>query len=109
MRLSETITRLRAPQVTGPDGATIPGDWEAATETDYAVEFQPLGSNENVVGQQRTESTHRAFMPADADVVPTDRLRFRGVVYQVDGQPAAWRSGGRAHHVEVYCFRIQGG
>ena len=114
MRFRDTLTRLRAPDVTGPDGATIPGDWSTVTEgqllkVDYPCEFQPLGSTEDVVAQQRTESTHRAFLPADADVLPTDRLRFLGVDYQVDGAPEVWRRRGRTHHLEALCFRIQGG
>lgn len=114
MRLRDTVTRLRAPNTTGPDGATIPGDWTNATEgqllkVDYAAEFQPLGSTEDVVAQQRTESTHKVFMPPDADVLPTDRIRYQGIDYQVDGQPEAWGRAGRTHHLEVLVFRVQGG
>jgi hypothetical protein len=114
VRFRDTVTRLRAPDTTGPDGATIPGDWTNATEgqllkVDYPAEFQPLSSTEDVVGQQRTESTHRAFLPAGADVKATDRIRFLGVDYWVDGEPEAWRHHGRDHHLEVFCFRVQGG
>lgn len=114
MHFHDTVTRLRAPNSTGPDGAEIPGDWdntpdEALDKTDYPCEFQPLSSTENVVAQQRVESTHRAFLPAGADVLATDRLRFNGVDYQVDGDPERWRIRGREHHIEVLCFRVQGG
>lgn len=114
MRFRDTVTRLRAPNITGPDGATIPGNWSSVTEgqllkVDYPAEFQPLGSTEDVVAQQRTESTHKVFMPDNADVLPTDRIRFLGVDYQVDGQPELWRMGGRSHHLEVLIFRVQGG
>jgi hypothetical protein len=114
MRLRDTVTRLRAPNVTGPDGATIPGDWTNATEgqllkVDYPAEFQPLGSTEDVVAQERTESTHKVFMPDYADVLSTDRIRFLGIDYQVDGQPELWRRGGRNHHLEVLVFRVSGG
>lgn len=114
MRFRDTVTRLRAPNVTGPDGAIIPGDWTNATEVqllkvDYRGEFQPLSSTENIVGQQRTESTHRAFLPAGADVKATDRIRFLGVDYWVEGEPERWRRRNREHHLEVRCFRVQGG
>lgn len=113
MRFRDTVTRLRAPDVIGPDGATIPGDWSTVTEgqilkVDYAAEFQPLSSTENVVGQQRTESTHRVFLPAGVDVLPTDRVRFFGVDYQIEGDPERFRIRGAEHHVEVFCFRTQG-
>lgn len=114
MRFRDTVTRLRAPDVVGIDGATIPGDWASVTDgqllkVDYPAEFQPLGSNENMVAQQRTESTHRVFLPAEADVLSTDRIRFLGVDYQVDGEPERWRRGRRNHHLEVLLYRISGG
>jgi hypothetical protein len=112
MRLRDTVTRLRAPTITGVDGIPVQ-NWKAAeslwAKTDYPCEFQPLGSTEDLVAQQRTESTHRAFLPADADVLPTDRLRFEGLDYQVDGQPEVWRRRGTIHHQEALCFRIAGG
>lgn len=114
MRLTGTATRLRAPDTVGPDGAAIPGDWARVTDgqllkADYPAEIQPLVSTEDVVAQQRTESTHVVFLPSDADVVPTDRIRFLGIDYQVDGQPEQWRRGNRIHHLEVLVFRVQGG
>ena len=112
MRFRDAVTRLRAPLVTGVDGVQVQ-NWKAAeslwTKTDYPCEFQPLGSTEDVVAQQRTESTHRVFLPADADVVSTDRLRFQADDYQVDGQPETWRRRGAVHHLEVLAFRIAGG
>lgn len=114
MRFRDTITRLRAPDVTGPDGATIPGDWTSVTDgqllkVDYPAEFQPLGSTEDIVAQQRTDSTHKVFLPEYADVKSTDRIRFFGVDYQVDGEPEVWRRSGRNHHLEVLLFRVTGG
>lgn len=109
----DTVTRLRAPTTTGPDGAPLQ-NWKAAeaswNKVDYSGgSFQPLGSTEDVAAQQRTESTHKWFAPADADVLPTDRVRFAGNDYQVDGQPELWRINGTDHHLEVLCFRVQGG
>jgi len=109
---ADQITRLRAPDTTGPDGATIPSDWDTPgtiLEVVYAGEFQPISSTEDIVGQQRTESTHKAFLPAAADVLATDRLRHNGIVYQVDGDPERWLFRGAEHHLEVFCFRVQGG
>jgi hypothetical protein len=114
MRLGgDLVTRLRAPVAAGPDGLSIP-NWKAAEATWSKVDypnssFQPLGSTEDVVAQQRAESTHKWFAPAGADVVATDRLRFGGLDYQVDGDPERWRIDGREHHLEVLCFRITGG
>jgi hypothetical protein len=109
----DTVTRLRAPTVTGPDGVPV-ANWKSAEATwdkvDYpGGSFQPLTSDEDIVAQQRTESTHKWFAPAGADVLPTDRLRFDGLDYQVEGNPKRWGIAGREDHLEVRCFRITGG
>jgi hypothetical protein len=109
LRFRDVVTVVRAPELVGPDGATSP-DWNGTLiTTDYPGEFQPISSTEEIVGQERTESTHKAFLPADADVKATDRLRFLGVDYTVDGDPEHHRSRGRPHHIEAFCFRVQGG
>jgi head-tail adaptor len=112
MRFHDTVTVVRAPEVAGPDGA-VSNDWTTPesewTLTDYPGELQPISSTEDIVGQERTESTHKAFLPADADITATDRIRFLGTDYWVDGQPERHRRGGRNHHVEAFCFRVTGG
>ena len=112
MRYRDFVTVVRAPVTTGPDGAesidwTVP-DSELTT-VEYDGEFQPISSAEDIVGQERVQSTHKAFLPADADVAATDRLRFLGADYWVDGAPEAHRHRGRPHHIEVFCFAVQGG
>lgn len=109
MRFRDTVTVVRAGTTTPPDGGDPIPNWATATTVDYPGEFQPLSSTENVVAQQRTDSTHRAFLPAGADVKTTDRLRHLGLEYEVDGQPERWRIRGRDHHLEVFCFRVTGG
>lgn len=114
MRYRDTVTRLRAPDTVGPDGATIPGDWATVTEpeldkADYQGEFQPVSTTEDIVSQQRSESTHKAFLPSEADILVTDRLRFLGIDYTIDGEPEHHRQRGRPHHIEVFCFRVVGG
>jgi hypothetical protein len=112
MRFRDVVTVVRAPTVVGPDGAAGI-DWTAPESswvlTDYAGEFQEVSSTEDVVGQQRTESTYFAALPANADVLATDRLRFMGLDYSVIRNPAQRRHRGRPHHVEVYCLRVTGG
>lgn len=109
MRFRDTVTVVRAASMPSPDGGDPIPSWAGATVTDYPGELQPLSSTEEIVAQQRTDSTHRAFLPAGADVKATDRLRHLGIDYEVDGTPEVWRARGRVHHVEVLCFRIVGG
>jgi hypothetical protein len=109
MRFRDTVTVVRAGVTPSPDGGDDIPDWGTATTTDYPGELQPLSSSEDVVAQQRTDSTHKGFLPADADVKPTDRLRHLGLDYDIDGVPEVWRARGRPHHLEVPCYRITGG
>lgn len=112
MRYRDVVTVVRAPEVAGPDGSTAP-DWTvpegSLTVTDYPGELQPISSTEEIVGQDRTESTHKAFLPAEADVTSADRLRHQGLEYWVDGAPEDHRHRGRPHHIEAFCFRVTGG
>jgi len=112
MRYRDVVTVVRAPTAAGPDGATAP-DWAvpegSLTLTEYPGEFQPISSTEEIVGQERIQSTHKAFLPYDADVTAADRLRFLGAEYWVDGAPENHRHRGRPHHIEAFCFRVQGG
>lgn len=111
---NDLVTRLRAPSTAGVDGVLRP-DWKSPesswTKVDYPdSQFQPLSTQENVVAQQRTEATHQWFAPGGADVLVTDRIRRLGVDYEVDGEPARWPDEtGVEDHVEVRCFRVQGG
>lgn len=112
MRFRDVVTVMRAPTVVGPDGAGGI-DWDTPesswTLTEYAGEFQPVSSTEDLVGQERIHSTHKAFLPAVADILATDRVRFLATDYWVDGQPERHRHRGRDHHIEAFCFRVQGG
>lgn len=109
MRFRDAVTVVRAGVTPSPDGGDDIPNWGTATTVDYPGELQPLSSTEDVVAQQRTDSTHRAFLPAEADVKATDRLRHLGVDYEVDGAPEVWRGRGRKHHIEVLCLRVTGG
>lgn len=105
----DTVTVVRAGALPAPDGGNPLPNWAIVTTVDYPGELQPLNTSEDIVGQQRTDSTHKAFLPAGADVRATDRLRHQGRDYEVDGEPERWRAWGSDHHVEVRCFRITGG
>jgi hypothetical protein len=109
MRFRDTVAVVRAGSIASPDGGDAIPDWDNPTVTDYPGELQPLSSTEDVVLQERTDSTHRVFLPAEADVKSTDQLRHLGLDYEVDGAPEVWRKRGRPSHIEVLCFRITGG
>lgn len=89
---TETFVVIRPP---GKDqfGDPLP---DAPTETDLTgCQFAPVASAEagsaSGSNQVDTHATiYRLGDPTEVDVRPTDRIRARGVVYQVVGEPAVW-------------------
>lgn len=90
----ETVWRLRDGESPGTDGRghPLPGEPLPEVPLDRAA-FDPGGSREPVeVGRAATITTPRVYFRDYApDVVSTDRLRVRGLVYRVTGRPAEWR------------------
>lgn len=91
MGWGEPVTRIRA-EVVGEDryGNPVTGDVESTLPS---AGFAPEGSPEvdqvgRVVVTGRPSLYWRGEWP---DVVASDRVRVRGVVYAVDGTPADWR------------------
>jgi hypothetical protein len=89
----ETVVRIRAGASPGLDRYRnpLPG---VDTETPFdRAGFDPGGSREPVeVGRTATVTTPKVYFLGYApDIVSTDRLRVRGLVYQVQGRPAEWR------------------
>jgi len=92
--IGETVTRIRAGASTGVDryDTPIPGV-DVVTVLDGAA-FDPGGSREPLeVGRTQTVTNPKVYFYMNTpDVVSTDRLRVRGLVYQVKGRPAVWSS-----------------
>jgi hypothetical protein len=102
----ETVTRLRAPMVADRNNH-LARDWSTATEVDIVgVQVQPTGSSEPVeVGRASVVTRFRLIVAPgnDVDLVRTDRIRWNGVVHEVDGDPERHLrpSTGTLHHVEA--------
>lgn len=109
----ETIVRLRAPLVTDRYNNETP-DWPNAVElTVTNVQVQPSGATEPVeVGRTAAITTMRLLTPigTDLDLLRTDRVRWSGDVWQVDGEVARHMrpSDGTVHHVEAMLRRVAG-
>jgi hypothetical protein len=91
----ETATRLRAALVLdGYSNEPTQRNWNDVTEvTIPGVAFNPGSSNEpSEVGRNAVITQPEVYAPFDADVLAGDRLVVRGDTYEVDGNPAAWRS-----------------
>jgi hypothetical protein len=110
---TEAITVIR-PAWHTERGTPVP-DWANATEHEVTgCRLQPASSERvlfTAAGQARDAavSTLRLFAPADADLDVRDRVRYRGVVYDLTGPPARWPSPtGALAHLEAELRRTEG-
>lgn len=91
-----TIIIVRAPLVIDNRDNTKWRDWDNATETtvrNCMVEPFPLAEKLNFeIGRDRefAQSAVRIYMPADTDIIYTDRLLHDGYTWQVLGHPGLW-------------------
>lgn len=111
MRLRDKGTRLRGIPVAGDYGNPDSIDWTEATlsKLDMACEFQPGGSSEQIAQQQQTVDQPQVWLAPDADIKATDRWRYRGEDFEVDGSPQVWTARGRDKHTYVKLQRVSGG
>jgi hypothetical protein len=110
----ETVTLLR-PGATTQDGYgnDVPGP---DVETDIeGVAVSPRdgnasSGNENTQGRDQVISGFVIWLPAGTEMRPTDRVRVRGVVCEVDGEDGQWRSPftGLSSPVQVSLKRVTG-
>lgn len=85
-----TVVVLRATSATDGYGNSEP-DWEQATETTVAgCSVQPQIGLEATVGRETVVSRWTLYAPDDADLTATDRVRYAGVDYEIDGEPQRW-------------------
>lgn len=106
--LRDSGQRVRAPVIGGSYGSQV-FDWpNAVLSNPIPCELQPLSSDEQIDDQQRVEGRWTLFLPADADLLATDRWKQAGVTYEVDGIPKVWRHNGAIHHIEARVKRFEG-
>lgn len=109
----ETVTVLRGVPIEDPYSAaetvldwTVPGETPVpgcAVAPRESVEPEQVGRSSVIVGLT-------VFMPAGTAVTAADRLRIRGQVHEIVGEPGDWRSPftGRAHGIEVATRQVSG-
>jgi hypothetical protein len=104
----ETVTLLRS-TVTGQDG--YGNDVRTETEVEVAgCAVWPRGSTEQTAGRATVIVGLTAVLPPGTAVAATDRMRVRGLVYAVDGEPGVWTSPltGTEAGTEVALTRVTG-
>ena len=88
---TETLTRLRAPQVM--DHGSMVADWSEAVEaTLTGWSLQPGASSEDLLNREAVRVDWTAYGPYDADVIASDRIRLPSGDYSVIGEPERWKS-----------------
>jgi hypothetical protein len=103
---TQTITVLRAGTVTD-HGTTVP-DWTAATTHDVAgCSVQPATGREERTNRDAITSVWRVYGPSGADVRDSDRVRWGGVDYDIDGPVQRW-SVGFLDHIEFALRAVAG-
>lgn len=95
---SDTVTILRGRtrdawgNLTGTDSETPAG----------GCLVQPLGGVEATDRGEMVVTNVTLFVPAGTDITATDRVRWRGRVYAVNGPPEAWHDrAGRESYLQV--------
>jgi hypothetical protein len=106
---TETIVRVR-PTMRVVNGRTV-ADWsnvESEVEIPGWV-MQPGEADEELRNRNGNVVRWSGFGPAGADVRATDAIRYRGRLYQVDGEPEPWTSAtGRLDHTVVRLIDHEG-
>lgn len=91
----ETVERLRATAITDPySGELTELSWDSPDELaiDY-VAVEPRPSSEPLEdARNAVVSGYTLYMEYGSDITSADRVRVRGVVYEVEGEVAPWRN-----------------
>lgn len=107
MILSETITRLRAPLVSGGYGNSE-RNWAAVVSTLFYVKWSHKAVTEVIGDEARTITKAYVFGNPDLDLESTDRVVGPdGLTYEVDGDVMRSYVRGQLHHVRAYLRRIE--
>lgn len=103
---NDVLTILRGGQVRDNFGDTS----GTATETTVpGCSVQPGSAVEQTDRGDLIVTTLTAYLPAAADITATDQVRYGGVVYAVDGEPARWADSlGAADHVQAVLKLTEG-
>lgn len=95
----ETVVRIRAGGTrTNPYSQALELDWKLPTNDEpmnTLAPAEPRPSEEPVESlRNAVVSGYTLYLAAGEDVTARDRMRVRGEVYEVLGDPAGWLGGG---------------
>lgn len=105
----ETVTIVRpGPPTEDEYGNEAPGAPTESTISGCAV--APRSSSEDLQARDQVIVGLTVWMPSGSVVYPTDQMRVRGVLYDVDGEPGGFLNPftGSAGPVQVALTRVSG-
>lgn len=106
-RLGNHTARIVRPPGKDAFGDPLPGDGDETEVT--GTSMQPAATTERLDDRDTVTADWAWFVPPGTDIRPTDHVRFRGLLYEVDGEPQPWDDeAGRPHHIEVQLRRVTG-
>lgn len=101
---STTVTIKRARLVRSSLGDQT-RDWDdpEIVAADVPADIQFQGTTEQTDQRKQLVNLYRCLLPVGTDVKSTDRVEWDGSDYEVDGEPAIWRSplAGVTDHVRI--------
>lgn len=105
----ETVTIVRpGPPTEDEYGNSVPG---SPTEIDVpGAAVAPRTSTEDVQGRDQVIEGLNVWLPAGTQLRATDRMRVRGILYDIDGEAGTWSSPftGFAGPVQASLTRVAG-
>lgn len=105
----DTVTRLRATAGTNRYGDVVT-DWATPDQRDITgCRVTPALGTEMVVDRDQVIRRWVLSAPYGADVLATDRIRWQGNDYEIDGEVRRWPSPtGAMAHIEADLLLVQG-
>ena len=107
----ETVTVLRMVETTTDRYGRPVQTWpEPGVDVDGCAVAPRTSTEPAQVGRQGVITGVTVYLPAGTAIGPHDRVRARGVVYDVEGEPGDWRNpySGRTPGIEVALTRHEG-
>jgi hypothetical protein len=105
---TQSVERLRGVE-TEDEYHNVDIDWDdpdAATITGCSV--QPGGGLQVNDAREAITTLYTVWAPEGADVVDTDRIRFAGTVYDIDGSIERWNVGSSLDHLVIRLKAVSG-
>jgi hypothetical protein len=103
----DTIARVRPTLAADGHGNMEPNWSDAATLSISGCSVQPGASTEDQTNRSGVSTLWTVYAPPTSDVTAHDAVDFRGVRYQVNGEPALW-SQGFLDHMVIQLSRFEG-